>query len=50
MIQLSIRKKPSLTVVVPAPKARGHMPPPTRVRPGRRRDHCRGNQRSRRWA
>jgi hypothetical protein len=50
VITLTERKKPCLMVVVPAPKVRGIMPPPTRVRQGRGKDHCRGNRRSRRWA
>ena len=49
MIRLISKKAPDHRVVIPAPKARGVMPPPTRIRPGRRRDEGRGNERSRRW-
>ena len=49
MIRLTPNKPSDHRVVIPAPKARGVMPPPTRIRPGRRGDEGRGNGRSRLW-
>ena len=49
MIALTPKKAVSNLVIIPAPKGRGVMPPPTKIRPGKRKDDVRGNARSIRW-
>lgn len=50
MIRLMPPKVTDSRIVIPAPGKRGVMPPPTRVRPGRRKHDRRGNNRSQKWA
>ena len=49
MIRTTPPKVTDSRIFIPTPKKRGVMPPPTRVRAGRRRHDRRGNNRSQKW-